>query len=314
MPSTIIGLFDDHRDKVVLKEVLVTRAGERQKVISAAEEEYLRLYDEEPSKVEERLSRGWQSVGAPEGQALEERQRGPIQMALHLIFLVYQRHHFELPQSASESFYLQILWGFLPNLFLSESSLYYRSGEVHSQASALRKHCHRKAEGTEEQAVGRKVDGLILASSTMLELCVIEAALSDTGKMAKVLKDTFDCVCAKANKDKDVVNQLVVFGARISGPSMTLYSMRKRQGRFYQLAEDGTVTFPSLWDGSTTMGILTIIASVLTLRKRVAEMAKKVTAWTALSFEPLDTSNLPDMPPTLTTPCSSPRLSPQYDY
>ncbi|KAG0265736.1 hypothetical protein DFQ27_000387 [Actinomortierella ambigua] len=214
MPSTVINLFKDHEDKSALNEALVTRAGERQKIISAAEEELLRLYDEAPSKVEERLSRGWQSVGAPDGQALEERQRGLIHVALHLMFLVYQRHHFELPQSASESFYLQILWGFFPTIFLGERSPLYRPGEVHSQSSALRKNGHRKAEGTETQAVGQTVDGLIVSSSTILELCVIEAAnkdvgqngtkaLSDTRKIAKELKNTFDCVCAKDNMDDE---------------------------------------------------------------------------------------------------------------
>ncbi|KAG9071528.1 hypothetical protein KI688_005740 [Linnemannia hyalina] len=320
MPSTIIDLFNDHKDKAALSEVLVTRAGERQKVISTAEEEHLRLYDEEPDKVEEKLSQGWQSVSAPEDQVLEKHHRGSIHLALHLIFLVYQRHHFELPQSASESFYLQILWGVFPTLILSDRTLHYRPAEVHSQASSLRKNRNRKAEGTVKQAVGRKADGLIVSSSTMLELCMIEAAnkdvglngtkaLHDTRKMAKVLKDTFDGVCAKTNKD--VIDQLVVFGARIAGSSMTFYSMRKRQGRFYQLADDGTVTFPSQWDRSTTMNILTIIASVLALRKRVTEMAKQVTAWTTLSFEPLDTSSHPNMPVTLTTPPGSPRLSPR---
>ncbi|KAF9165745.1 Cysteine protease atg4 [Actinomortierella ambigua] len=123
------------RGQVGTKEALVTRARERQKVISAAEEEYLRLYDEEPSKV----------------------------------------------------------------------SLLYRLAEVHSQASTLRKNGHCKAEGIETQAVGQKVDGLIVSSSTMLELCVIKAAnkdvgqngtkaLSDTRKIANELKNTFDCV------------------------------------------------------------------------------------------------------------------------
>ncbi|KAF9430019.1 hypothetical protein BGZ94_008616, partial [Podila epigama] len=322
VPETIIDLFDDPKDKEELKLVLIERAGEKPSPICQEELQYLRWYEGPPEKVERKLEKGWSKPRAPAGeQPLEKNKRQTIHMALHLLFAVYQRHHFELPSAASESFYLQILWGFIPMIFMSDKTLNYHPAEVHSQASLLRKNKNRKIESMAKQAVGRKVDGLVLSSSTMLELCVIEAAnkdvgpsgskaLHDTKKLAKVLKDTFDAVCARCKEDID--QKLVVFGARIAGPSITFLSLRKRQGRFYQLVDEGTVTLPSRWDGSTTMTILAVIASVMALHKRVAEMATKVVAWTTPSLGSLaNPSPHHDTPQTLTTPPGSPRLSRQ---
>ncbi|KAF9164018.1 hypothetical protein DFQ26_001896 [Actinomortierella ambigua] len=185
-----------------------------------------------------------------------------------------------------------------------------------THASALRKNRDRKAESSAKQAVGRKVDGLIVSIKTRFELCVLEAARKDPGpngtkaltdirKLAKVLKDTFDAICAKASGD--ISSQLIVYGLRIAGPSITFFSMRRRAGRQYQMINDGTVSFPAQWDHTTTITVLTIVASVLALQKRVSEMAKKVAKWTTLSFQLLDTSNQSPMPPTLTTPPGSPR-------
>ncbi|KAG0221574.1 hypothetical protein B0O80DRAFT_304954 [Mortierella sp. GBAus27b] len=319
-PTILLDLFAELEDNTALTEVLVKREGERPKLVSTTEETYIRIYDKEPAKVKEMLSRGWDNVCGSEDHVPDESFRESIHLALHHIYVVYRNIRFKLPEEASESFYLQTLWGFLNTLILCEDTLTYRPAEVHSQASSLRKNKDRRTEGTTKQAVGRKVDGLIVSTRTLLELCVIEAArkdvspnvtkaLSDTRKLAKILKDSFDAVCARAKKD--ISSLLVVYGVRIAGASMTFYSMRKRQGRFYQMANDGTVAFPAQWDGSTTVTILTIIASVMALRKRVSDMAKQVTEWTTLSFELLDTSSRPSMPPTLTTPPGSPRLTPR---
>lgn len=125
---------------------------------------------------------------------------------------------------------------------------------MHSQAYELRKNKDRRAERTTKQAVGRKVDGRVVFTSTLLELCVLEAARKDPGpngtkahsgtrKIAKVLKDSFDTICARTNSD--ISSLLAVYGIRIAGASMTFYSMRRRLGRFYQMANDGTVSFPA---------------------------------------------------------------------
>lgn len=113
LPAIIIDLFSDPEDKAVLTEVLVKREGERAKLVSTTEEAYLRLYDNEPAKVKEMLSQGWQSVCETEDEVPEEAFRESIHLAMHHIYGVYRNNQFKLPEEASESFYLQTLWGFL---------------------------------------------------------------------------------------------------------------------------------------------------------------------------------------------------------
>ncbi|KAG9324691.1 hypothetical protein KVV02_001673 [Mortierella alpina] len=316
-PTTILDLFSDPEEKAALAEVLVNREGESTKLISPAEEAYMRLYDKEPTKMKELLSQGWQ-VGSESQEQVPESFRESIHLALHLIYVVYRSNRFQLPENASESFFVQTLWGFISTLVQCDETLLFRPAEVHSQASSLRKNKGRRMEDASRQAVGRKVDGLILSASTLLELCAFEAArkdaapqgtkaLSDSCKLAKVMKDSFDTICDRANTD--IRSHLVVYGVRIAGASITFYSLRKRRGRCYQMVKDGTVSFPAKWDDTNTITILTIVASVMALRRRVSHMAKQVGEWTTLSFELLDTSNSACIPPTLTTPPGSPRRS-----
>ncbi|KAF9968766.1 hypothetical protein BGZ70_008397 [Mortierella alpina] len=314
LPSAILDLFPDPADKAALKEVLVKREGESFRLVNSEEEAYIRCYDKEPTKIKEMLSRGWQGASEPQEQ-LPENFRESIHMALHLIYVAYRSHRFRLPERASESFFLQTLWGFIGTLVQCDETLLFRPAEVHSQASSFRKNKDRRVEGSSRQAVGRKADGLILSATTLLELCVFEAACKDAGpnatktlgdnsKLAKLMKDSFDAICGKSRTDVSL--RLVVYGVQIAGPSVTFFSMRKRQGRLYQMARDGAVSFPAHWDCTTTITILTIIASVMALRKRVANMAKQVTEWTTVSFELLDTEHGAAVP-TLTTPPGSPR-------
>ncbi|KAF9987369.1 hypothetical protein BGZ75_000679 [Mortierella antarctica] len=316
-PATILDLFSDPEEKAALAEVLVNREGESSKLLSTAEEEYMRLYDKEPSKMKELLSQGWQG-GSESQEQVPESFRESIHLALHLIYVVYRSNRFQLPENASESFFVQTLWGFISTLVQCDETLLFRPAEVHSQASSLRKNKGRRVEDASRQAVGRKVDGLILSASTLLELCAFEAArkdaapqgtkaLSDSCKLAKVMKDSFDTISDRANTD--IRSHLVVYGVRIAGVSITFYSLRKRRGRFYQMVKDGTVSFPAKWDDTNTITILTIVASVMALRRRVSHMAKQVGEWTTLSFELLETSNSTCIPPTLTTPPGSPRRS-----
>ncbi|KAG0231742.1 hypothetical protein B0O80DRAFT_532385 [Mortierella sp. GBAus27b] len=321
-PAIILDLFADPGDKAVLENVLVKREGERPKMTNAQEEIYLSLYNKGPAEVKELLSNGWRNLGESE-VLVPEVFRESIHLALLLIHAVYQNNQFKLPDDTSESFFLQTVWGVINYLFLCDDTLKFRPAEVHSHASSLRKNKDRESEDTAKQAAGRKVDGLISSNSTLLELCVIEAvqkdagpnsikALSDTRKLAKVLKDTFDAICARANTD--IRSLLTVYGIRISGPSITYYSFRKRRGRFYQMAIDGTAAFPPQWNEKTTITMLTVIASIMAFRRRISEMAENVTGWTTQSFELLDPWNRPSMPSTLTTPPGSPRLAPRQSH
>ncbi|KAK3805757.1 MAG: hypothetical protein J3Q66DRAFT_407315 [Benniella sp.] len=310
-PDRILDLFPNPTDKAELEKVLIERAEERIKLTDQKEETYLRRYDKEPVVVGEMLSRGW----ACESQdPVPEGFRETVHLALHLIFVVYRNNQFKLPDESSESFFVHTLWGMINSIVLCDDSLKFKPAEVHSKASALRKNKERNPE--DKQALGRKVDGIVASSVTLLELCVIEAAnkdpgpngtkaLSDGRKLSKVLKDSFDVICARANTD--IRSQLTVYGVRISAASITYYSLRKRDGRFYQMAEDGTLTFPGQWNETTTVTILTIVASILALRKRVSEMAQKIAQWTASSFELADPRTHPHMPRTLRTPPGSPQ-------
>ncbi|KAF9167749.1 hypothetical protein DFQ26_003333 [Actinomortierella ambigua] len=319
-PTTVINLFQSPEDKEALSKVLMKK-GWGAKLTNPAEEAFVRRYNKEPAKVVEVLSHGWSVAGeGDDAQVPDTLFCQSVHLALHHIYVVYSNHQFTLPEKAPESFYVHTLWGFIGMLFLQDKNFSFRTGEAHSYASFLRKNKGRKPEESVRQAVGRKVDGLVISRSAALELCVMEAAskdagpfdtkaLGDTRKISKVLKDSFDAICAKATKD--ISSELAVFGLRIAGRSLTFYAMRRLQGRLYQLCTDGTVSFPLQWDESTSMTILTIVASMIALRKRVSDMNDKVKEWVGLSFEILDASDRTSPPSTLTTPPGSPRLSPR---
>ncbi|KAG9062895.1 hypothetical protein KI688_005202 [Linnemannia hyalina] len=132
LPTTIIDLFSDPEDKAALTEVLVKREGERAKLVSITEEAYLRLYDNEPAKIKEMLSQGWQRVCETEDEVPEEVFRESIHLALHHIYVVYvyRNNQFKLPEEASESFYLQTLWGFFNTLILCDETFNFRTAEL----------------------------------------------------------------------------------------------------------------------------------------------------------------------------------------
>jgi hypothetical protein len=318
-PTTILNLFPNPDDKVALTEVLEERSwGE--KFTNSTEEAYIRGYNKEPLKLVEVLSQGWPIACEDGAQSPDILFCQSVHLALHHIYVVYNNYQFTLPEEAPESFYAHTLWGFISMLFLQDKAFIFRTAEVHSHASFLRKNKDRKVEGTTRQAVGRKVDGLVISRSTLLELCVIEMArkdagpndtkaLRDTRKLSKVLKDSFDAICMKSTKD--ISSELSVFGLRIASRSITFYTMRKLDGRLYQLCNDGTVSFPLQWDEENTVTILTMVASIVALRKRMSEMNNKVKEWVRQSFEMLNMSNHVSPPPTLTTPPGSPRLLPR---
>ncbi|KAG0255590.1 hypothetical protein DFQ27_006181 [Actinomortierella ambigua] len=319
-PTTVLNLFQSPEDKEALSKVLMKK-GWGAKLTNPAEEAFVRRYNKEPAKVVEVLSHGWSVAGeGDDAQVPDTLFCQSVHLALHHIYVVYSNHQFTLPEKAPESFYVHTLWGFIGMLFLQDKNFSFRTAEAHSYASFLRKNKGRKPEESARQAVGRKVDGLVISRSAALELCVMEAAskdagpfdtkaLGDTRKISKVLKDSFDAICAKATKD--ISSELVVFGLRIAGRSLTFYTMRRLEGRLYQLCTDGTVSFPLQWDESTSMTILTIVASMIALRKRISETNDKVKEWVGLSFEILDASDRTSPPSTLTTPPGSPRLSPR---
>jgi hypothetical protein len=136
------------------------------------------------------------------------------------------------------------IWGFFNILFDGDTKLKHQPGEVLCDASAQRMNRTRRL-GI-KSALERKVDGLVLSSYTLLEICLIEAAkkdagststkaLMDTRKMAKAMKDMHDETRLKASRN--IRSDLVTYGIRISGRSVTFYTLRQREGRFYHIPE-----------------------------------------------------------------------------
>ncbi|KAF9586046.1 hypothetical protein BGW38_010177 [Lunasporangiospora selenospora] len=171
--------LDDIVAETVLEDVLVKQ--ERTNLVNTNEQNYLRCFDKEPAKIKEMLAQGWHHVNEEDDQLPDEAFREAAHIALLHLHVVYRSTQFRLPEAASESFYLQTLWRFLNALVLCDEMLSFRPAEAHSQASALRKNRDRRLEGSAKQAVGREVDGLVVANKTLLELCVLEAARKDRG-------------------------------------------------------------------------------------------------------------------------------------
>ncbi|KAI8601889.1 hypothetical protein EDD21DRAFT_428399 [Dissophora ornata] len=236
---------------------------------------------------------------------------------------MYQESDLTFPKGPAEAWFSIHLWGYLCLALSRRCSLEYRSGEVFSDASANRRNRRRTRDG--RQYVGHKVDGLVVkrrgiyivvykeggmvmdevtmkqwaillhvVSARSLEICHMEAAkkdggantmkcLDDTKKLLKLMKDTHDMIREKATQD--VRDRLVTFGLRISGPTVTIFTLRQRPGRFYQAVAEATVSFPSIWQDGDTGTIIAVISRILMLRKAVLAMAASVTIWTSLTID-----------------------------
>ncbi|KAG0236841.1 hypothetical protein BGW41_000312 [Actinomortierella wolfii] len=322
--------FDDHfnafpeeSDKKELKAVLVERPGEQSRDLSESQKLYLALYNKGPNEIEELLDNGWRNVAPTSGlTALPDVEfRKDIDFALRYIHTAYSQVAFHLPNTQSESWFLVMVWGFLGHFFSSQGVLEYQPGEFSLKASALRKNKARTLES--KQGQGRKVDGVVAAYETRQELCVIEAAradngpngtkaLTDTRKLAKSLKDMHDHI--RSRTSTNVSREVITFGLRIAASTISFYSLRQRRGRFYQLTCDACVSLPPAWkpSGTTTTSIITVLALLLRLKAQLVEMADNVTKWTNGAVLIPDTTSTGDVwASTLSTPPSSPRLSPK---
>ncbi|KAG0196317.1 hypothetical protein BGX31_005467 [Mortierella sp. GBA43] len=210
------------------------------------------------------------------------------------------------------------LWSIIGTIFDSQLGLDYQPGKISSQASDSRRNKERSLD--DRHLPGREADGLIVASETGLEICVIVAgnkddgprstkALKDMRKMAKEMKDMHDLIRARATQN--IRASLRTFGIRVSGPSITIYSLRQLQGRFYQLSREFTAAFPKRWRTSTTTTILAVLVKLLAFKKELSEMAEQVLGATQISFDTMSHADEDFWATTLTTPTNSPRLAPR---
>ncbi|KAG0220940.1 hypothetical protein BGW42_008531, partial [Actinomortierella wolfii] len=202
--EAILDLFPDGTDKAEVKAALEQSPEKHTMCLSDEELQYLALYDKPPSQLRDILANGYANMPVPDGLVLPDQGlREIIHHCLQHLYLIYRKENFVLPLAQTESWYVNRLWSIIGIIFDSDAELSYQPGETISHASTLRKNKGRSFD--QRQLVGRRTDGLIIASDTRLEVCVLEAAkkdvgststkaLNDTRKLAKSMKDMHDLI------------------------------------------------------------------------------------------------------------------------
>ncbi|KAG0232577.1 hypothetical protein BGW42_008091 [Actinomortierella wolfii] len=309
--DAVLKLFDDPADHDEIERILVKRSDEGLPTLSPAEHNFLKQYVLPPDDLHEFLAdHAWRHVG----NILQEKPSEEFQIVAHdcvtHVLRTYQENDLAFPTHPSESWFTFHLWGFLRIALSCRRTLAYQPGEVASEASSRRRNKRRIRDG--RQCTGHKVDGMVVASARSLEICYMEAAkkdgginttksLNNTRKLCKLMKDGHDAIRERAIPN--IREQLVTFGVRISGPSVTIFTLHQRPGRFYQAVEEVTQWFPPLWsDQSDTQAVIAVITWILRLRKAILAMAVSVKAWlTEVDENPNDHQDW--IAPTMTSPC-----------
>ncbi|KAF9566015.1 hypothetical protein EC968_003911 [Mortierella alpina] len=256
--DTVLGLFDDAQDREAIVNTMVTRKDERLPGLSSEELSLLQQYNQAPEDLHEfLLSHSCRSVGDSLGQ---EKPSDEFQIAAHDAVTQVLRNYQSYP------------------LFD------YRPGEISSESSARRR--RKDQYWDSRQFMGHKVDGVVVISKRPLEICWVEAAkkdgggntskcLHDTKKLLKLMEDGHDMIRGKAGQD--IRQQLVTYALRISGPSISILTLRQRPGRFYQATEEETISFPLTWfNKEDTTQVLAVIARILKLRNAIKGMAASI--------------------------------------
>ncbi|KAG0209575.1 hypothetical protein BGX31_002076 [Mortierella sp. GBA43] len=109
-----------------------------------------------------------------------------------------------------------------------------------------------------------------------------DGGVNNTKKLLKLTKDAHDAIREMATRD--IREQLVTFGLRLSGPKLTIFTLRQLPGRFYQAVAEDSVSFPEIWIDNDTETIITVIGQILILRKATLELAVSVVTSTSLSL------------------------------
>ncbi|KAF9154270.1 hypothetical protein DFQ26_000291 [Actinomortierella ambigua] len=309
--DALLELFDDVEDKKEIIRTMVTRQDEEFHDLSEAELNFLEQYNKSPEDLHRFLGElGYHGVG----RLLEEEPSEEFQIIAHdcitRVLRCYQRDGYAFPRDLSEAWFNHHLWGFLPDALSDHSLFVYRPGEITSESSAHRRRKQDEREG--RQQMGHKVDGMVVVRLRTVEICWMEAAkrdgglnttksLHDTLKLMKLMKDGHDMVREKAVED--VRYRLATYSLRISGPSVSIISLRQRPGRFYQAVEEETISLPATWTGKEdTTQVLAVIARVLKLRKALQAMASSINAWTQSTIKSKTTRVKDCIAPTMTSP------------
>lgn len=125
-----------------------------------------------------------------------------------------------------------------------------------------------------------------------------------------MLKDTHDGIVAKATDD--IRQDLATYGLQISRARVTLFSLRKRNGRYFQLLCDGSFEFPPTWDrqGMAAESVARLQIRLIALKKDMEAMSAKIAAWTLRGNDGFDREV---MVPTLASPVHSPSKLAHYE-
>ncbi|KAF9920184.1 hypothetical protein FBU30_010027 [Linnemannia zychae] len=290
--KSTMQLAADEKDRVLLKKVLVDRSEEHLPGLTEPETEFLKKYNLPPTDLWKLLATsGWQTIGSDLETKPDEDFQRIVHTALLDLLTAYQQVGMEIPTGSTESWYMHVLWHFLGALLSCPRRLEYQPGEVHSSASSHRRNKIRTRDG--RQYIGHKADGIVVSKLSRFELCAIEAAkkengpngtkaLDDVRKLAKMTKDMHD----KIREVATVVirDRLLTFSIRISALTMTLYTMRQRPGRFYQMCIESSASFPSMWTEENTTVILGVLERILVFRKAMIEMGRQVPQWVSVSI------------------------------
>ncbi|KAG0318070.1 hypothetical protein BGZ99_005897 [Dissophora globulifera] len=294
--DTVLRLFDDAKDREEITNTMLS---------------FLQRYNRPPKGLHEfLLNHGCGSVGDAFEEKLSEEFRIVVHDCITQVLRNYQRYGYAFPQEPSEAWFNHHLWGFLPFALSCYPLFDYKPGEISSESSA---HRRRKQHSWDtQQYMGHKVDGVVVISKRPVEICWMEAVkkdgrvntskcLHDTKNLMKLMKDGHDMIREKA--EQDIRYQLATFALRISGPSISIFTLRQRQGRFYQAAEEETISLPLTWlDKEDTTQVLAVIARILKLRKAIQVMAASISTWTQSTIGD-ESSGVKDwIAPTITSP------------
>ncbi|KAF9353174.1 hypothetical protein BGX34_011752 [Mortierella sp. NVP85] len=287
----VMQLIRDKSDREFLQAALVDRPEEQLPALSEPEKAFLLKYNIPPDDLKSLLStKGWRTIGGDLDTKPDEEFQEAVHTCVQYLLTTYQQVGMEVPRDSAESWYIHILWHFLSVLMSSPRRLEYQPGEVHSRASAHRRNKIRTREG--RQQLGHKADGMGITKLSRFELCAIEAARKDNGpnatkafdgtrKLAKMTKDMHDHVREAATEN--IRYELLTFGIRISALKITLYTLRQRPGRFYQLCTESSASLPDMWTEDNTMAVLGVLERLLVLRKAMLDMSRQIPRWVSLS-------------------------------
>lgn len=198
------------------------------------------------------LGHGWKSFEADHkgdkdlpSQEFISKFRIRLYRTILGIWGIYGDHVEELQYDQSETFYAQNVWGVLIDVLLKNiPDIKTFREEKCSIASARRRNTGRDLES--KKSMGHKIDSIFVSKKTTLEFAAIEAGkkgegragtkiLTDTRKLAKLLKDMMDHLIASTPYLGSRRRELELLGMLQSGMHVDIVSLDQVSGRYCRL-------------------------------------------------------------------------------